>query len=128
MKIVYTCLVVLFLINASVFAQDQSVSAGDIVSRIQSKLNLTQDQVAAVSPIIEKYSSKRRELWQSVKDKTADKESIHSQMKQLKEDEKQELSQVLSDDQLNQWEQMQGQGRHKHNGTGNGSGDNAPEQ
>ena len=76
---------------------------------MQSKLNLTQDQVAAVTPIIEKYSSKREELRQSMENGTADKDSIRSQMKQLKEDENQELSQVLSADQMSQWEQMQSQ-------------------
>jgi peptidoglycan hydrolase CwlO-like protein len=113
MKSIYACLTALFLITIPVFAQDQSSnderqppSAGDVVAKIQSKLNLTQDQVTAITPIIEKYSAKREELRQSIEDGTADRDSVRSQMKQLKEDQKQELSQILSSDQLSQWEQM----------------------
>ena len=103
-------MVVFFVSALPAFAQDQPSggdrqppSADQIVSKMQSKLNLTPDQVAAVAPIIVKYSSKRQELHQSMEDGTADKDSIRSQMKQLKTDEGQELSQVLSADQMSQW-------------------------
>ena len=123
MKSFYASLMVLFFTTIPVFAQDQQPpSADDIVSKMQSKLNLTQDQVTAVLPIIEKYSSKREQFRQNMEDGTADRDSIRGQMKQLKEDEKQDLSQVLSSEQLGQWEQMQGQ-RHKH--SSEGGGDNA---
>jgi len=134
MKTIYAFIMGLFFITIPVYAQDQPSggehqlpSAADIVAKMQSKLNLTQDQIAAVSPIIEKYTSKREVLRQSMLDGTADKDSMRSQMKQLKEDEKQELSQVLSADQLGQWEQMQSRRKHsdgqsqpdKVEGTGN---------
>ena len=87
---------------STAFAQDegqgsshQPPSADEIVSKMQSKLNLTQDQVTAITPIIEKYTSKREDLRQTMEDGTADRDSIRSQMKQLKEDEAQELSQIL---------------------------------
>ncbi len=98
------------------YAQDRSQgedrqppSADDIVTMMQSKLNLTQDQVTAVTPIIEKYASKRQELRQSAQDGTTDRDSVRSQMKQLKSEEAQELGQVLSADQVSQWEQMMSQ-------------------
>jgi len=123
MKLFYACLMILFFAIGPVFAQEQQApSAADIVEKMQSKLSLTQDQVTAITPIIEKYSSKREELRQSMEDGTADKDSLHTQMKQLKEDEKQELSQVLSADQMSQWEQMQKQGKHKHGSAGNAQG------
>ena len=107
MKMIYAFLIGLFFITVPVFAQNQPSSsehqlpsAADIVAKMQSKLNLTQDQVMAVSPIIDKYSSKREELQQSMKDSSADKDSIRSQMKQLRADENQELSQFLSADQM----------------------------
>jgi uncharacterized protein (DUF2235 family) len=128
MKRFYACLILLFFTVMPAFAQDQPSSDGhqppsveDIVAKLQSKLNLTQDQVTAVTPIIEKYSSKRQDLRQSMEDGTADKDTIRSQMKQLKADQTQELSQVLSSDQLNQWEQMQNQGWHKHNSDDGGN-------
>src|SRR5580698_1055252 len=128
MKAAFACMMVVFMATVPVFAQDQPSgderqppSAADIVAKMQSVLNLTQDQVTAITPIIEKYSSKRDELRQSMEDGTADKDSIHGQMKQLREDETQELSQVLSSDQISQWQQMQGHG-HKHDSGGEAGG------
>ncbi len=115
MKALYGCVMILFFTVIPAFAQGkQPPGTDEIVSKMQSKLNLTQDQVTAVTPIIEKYSSKRQDLRQSMEDRTVDRDSIRSQMKQLKADEKQELSQALSEDQLSQWEQLQSQGRHSH--------------
>jgi septal ring factor EnvC (AmiA/AmiB activator) len=129
MKMVCAFMMVLFLTAVPVFAQDQSSgndhqppSADDIVAKMQSKLNLTQDQVTAITPIIEKYSSKREELRQSMEDGTADRDSLRGQMKQLKTDESQELSQVLSADQMTQFDQMMSQHKHKHNSDGSGEG------
>ena len=112
-KAIYGCLLVLSLAMAPAFAQEQPPSADDIVSKMQSKLNLTQDQVAAITPIFEKYASKRQELRQGVEDGTVDRSDMRSQMKDLRESEKQELSQILSADQMSQWDQMQKQ-MHKH--------------
>ena len=128
MKMIYAFLIGLFFITVPVFAQNQPSSSehqppstADIVAKMQSKLNLTQDQVTAVTPIVEKYSSKREGIRQSMENGTADKDSIRSQMKQLKEDEGQELSQVLSAEQVSQWKQMMSQGRHKHGSEGGSS-------
>jgi hypothetical protein len=132
MKITSLFLMVLFFTPplagvVPVFAQDQPPSeehqppsAEDIIAKMQSKLNLTQDQVNAITPIIEKYSSKREALRQSMEDGTADRDTIGSQMKQSKTDEKQELSQVLSADQMNQFEQMMN--RHRHTSEGGDTG------
>jgi len=128
MKIFYAFLMALSFTTMPVFAQDQPPgddrqppSADEIVAKMQSKLNLTQDQVTAVTPIIEKYSSKREDLRQQMEDGTADRDSMRSQMKDLKEQEGQELSQVLSADQMSQWKQMMSQG-HKHHSDSESSG------
>jgi Skp family chaperone for outer membrane proteins len=120
MKIVCGFLMALFFTAMPLYAQDQPpgdahqpLSADEIVSRMQSKLSLTQDQVTAITPIIEKYTSKREELKQGVEDGTIERSDMRNQMKQMKADEQQELSQVLSADQLSQWEQMMSQRRHK---------------
>jgi len=123
MKAIYGCLMVLFLMTLPALAQQQPPSADDIVSKMQSKLNLTQDQVTAITPIIEKYASKRQELRQGVEDGTVERSDMRSQMKQMKDDEKQDLAQVLSADQISQWEQMQGQ-MHQHHEDGNGASGN----
>jgi len=132
MKIFYAFLSILFFTIMPVFAQDQPLSGtqqppsvDDIVAKMKIKASLTQDQVTAVTPIIEKYIFKSDQLRQSMREGTADKDRIR-QMKQLRADEKQELSQVLSAEQLNQWEQMQSQERHKHADGGNGGGSSEP--
>jgi len=135
LKLFYALLMVLFFTALPVFAQDQPPggehqrpSADDMVAKMQSQLNLTQDQAAAIKPIIEKFSSKREELRQSMQNELADRDSQRSQMKQLKADEKQELAQVLSTDQLSQWDRMQGRAKHKHSddGGGNDGGPSGP--
>ena len=122
MKAICACLMIIFFTSIPVFAQGQPPSAEDIVSKMQSKLNLTQDQVTAITPIIEKYTSKREELKQGVEDGTIERSDMRNQMKQMREDEKQELSQILSNDQLSQWAKMQAQ-MHRHSQEG---GTNAP--
>ena len=132
MKFLSALLMIFCLAVMPGWAQDPSAgdehqppSADQIVAQMQAKLNLTQNQVTAITPIIEKYSSQREELRQRAEDGTADRDSMHAQMKQLTEDEKQELSQVLSADQMGQWEQMMSHARHKYSSEGsenNGGG------
>ena len=115
------CVALLFL-TMPVYAQGQrqgSKTTADVVSKLQSQLNLTPDQVTAITPIIEKYISKRQELQQSLKDGTLDKGDMHGQLEQLREDENQELSQILSQDQMSQWSNMQNHARHKYAAGGN---------
>ena len=89
-------------------------TTADAVAKLQSQLNLTPDQVTAITPIIGKYISKRQELRQSAKDGTLDKGDMHGQLEQLREDENQELAQILSQDQMSQWSNMQNHARHKY--------------
>ena len=118
MRFVYSILMAVFLVvfpllAAVVCAQDhwsadehQPPSVDEIVARMKTKLSLTPDQVAAVTPIIEKYLSKGDELRQGMQDGTADRDSLRVQLKHLRLDEGQELSQVLSADQMNRWKSM----------------------
>jgi len=123
MKMLLVSLAALLILIQPGFAQDQQPpSADEIVSKMQSKLGLTPDQVSAITPIIEKYASKFQELRQSMEDGTADDDTVHGQMKQLRADESQELGQVLSSDQLKQWKSLQAQHRHKSEDSGETSG------
>ena len=126
MKSFYGLAMILCLTAMPVLAQDQSATdaqqpanAEEIVSWMQSKLNLSQDQVTAVTPIVVKYFTRREQMRASMADGSADKDSIRIQMKLLKEDEKQELSQFLSAQQLDQWDQIQKGLRHRRSDQGN---------
>lgn len=99
-------LLFMLMLIVPAFAQQQPPSADEIVAKMKDKLGLTQDQVTAVTPIIEKYGSQREELHQNVEDGTADRDAVRQQMKQLREAETQELSQVLSAQQMGQWKQL----------------------
>jgi len=111
------CAALLF-VTMPVHAQGQeSKTAADVVSKLKAQLSLTDDQVTTITPIIEKYIIKRQELRQSVQDGTLDKGDMHTQFEQLREDENQELSQILSQDQMSQWSNMQ---NHQHRHTAGG--------
>jgi len=61
--------------------------------------------------------AKREQLMQGLKEQgTTDRSAVKSQMDQLKEEENQKLSQVLTADQMSQWHNKQSQMRqgHKH--------------
>ncbi len=114
-KIMVGVCVALLFVTMPVYAQGQgSKTTADVVAKLRSQLNLTPDQVTAITPIIEKYISKRQELRQSLKDGTLDKGDMHGQLEQLREDENQELSQILSQDQMSQWSNMQNHARHRY--------------
>jgi hypothetical protein len=105
----------LFLAASPAFAQDLSPvpSVEEVIGKMKEKLELTQDQVSAVTPIIEKYTSKFQDLKQSMGE-NKDLENLSAQMKKLLKDEGQELSQFLSLEQMRLWKSMQHARRRKH--------------
>ena len=120
-KTVAGILVALFFLVGSAYAQEQK-SADEIVQKMTTDLSLTPDQASAIKPIIEDNMAKRQELFNS----TTDRGAIKGQMDQLRQDENQKLSQILSADQMTKLntmkEQHQGmhQGKHHHD---SGSGE-----
>jgi len=125
-KIMFGVLLAAFFITMSGYAQEHaSKSTADVVAKLKTQLNLTDEQVTAISPIIEKYSSKRKELYKSVQAGTLDKGGMHAQIEQLREDENQELSQILSQDQMSQWSNMQNHARHQYGAGSAGSSSEA---
>ena len=105
-KIFFAFLMVSVLGAMPVHAQEAEPSASEIITMVKGNLNLTQGQLASVIPVIEKYSSASEKLRDNLSDDANDRKNIRRQMDELKEDEVQELSQVLSDDQLSQWKKM----------------------
>ncbi len=110
----------LFLVG-SAYAQEQK-SADEIVQKMTTDLNLTPEQASAIKPIIEANMAKRQELFSS----TTDRSAIKGQMDQLRQDENQQLSQVLNQDQMTKLNAEKAQrhqgmhqgGRHKDSGAG----------
>lgn len=123
-KIIAGVLAALLFVTMPVYAEGQgSKTTEDVVNKLKTQLSLTDDQVTAITPIIEKYISKRQELRQGVQDGTTDKGAMRTQFEQLREDENQEIAQILSQDQMSQWSNMQNHARHKYATGGAHSGE-----
>ncbi|MDE2027190.1 MAG: hypothetical protein KGK03_04060 [Candidatus Omnitrophica bacterium] len=94
------------------FAQDISANAPGGLPNIQDSLSLTEDQVDAVMPIVEKYASQRQELRESLKNGILSTAHARPQMKQIKQQERRELAKYLSAAQLSRWDALY-KARHK---------------
>ena len=95
-----------FVLSTVVFAQDQDIQStvNYKVNKMKKELHLTDSQADAIGPIIKDYLIKR----QAVLDETTgqgiiDHVSVKTTLKGLKENEYQELSKILSEDQMKQW-------------------------
>ena len=73
------------------------------------QLNLSDDQVANITQVIDRYVDASNDLQQSIEDGTIDQSAIDSQKQQLKAQEDQGMAQYLRSDQLSQWRMIEGQ-------------------
>jgi len=102
-KRVFYLSIISFFLMVPAYAQDKSY-ANKVVAKMEKVLNLTQQQVDLLRPIVTEYTTKRHQLIQNFKDKgTIDKSRLHIKLKQLEEEENQKLSQVLTQAQIKQW-------------------------
>ena len=72
----------------------------DMIQKMTTDLKLTQEQAVALKPIIEQTMAKRKELMATLKQQGADKDTIRTQMEQLNQERDQQLSKILSQDQM----------------------------
>ena len=108
MKAMGGFLIVLFIVTAPSFAEDQP-SAYDIITQMKADLNLQEDQVTHITPIIEKYAIVWHDFQRSIDDGTINQSAIDTQEQQIKAAEAQELSPYLRPYQITQWNYIQGQ-------------------
>jgi hypothetical protein len=90
------------------FAQEHQ-STNDIITKMKIALNLSGDQVADITQVIDRYVDASNELQKSIDDGTMNQSAIDSQKQQLKAVEEQGIAQYLRSDQLYQWNNIQGQ-------------------
>ena len=103
-KIIGGVLAMFFVLSEFVYAQGQRLNVDDMVARMKTEFNLTQQQADAVKPIIKEYITKRQEFLQNLEGQMmVDKVAIKNEMKKLKQDEYQSLSGVFNADQMKQW-------------------------
>jgi len=80
-----------------------------MIVKMKTDLDLQEDQVTNITPIIEKYSIAFGDLQKSIDDGTINSSSIDSQRQGIEASETQELSQYLKPNQSSQWRQLQSQ-------------------
>ena len=80
---------------------------------MKSDLNLTPEQVNAVKPIIEQNMTKQKELLDNLKQQRADENTIRNQMEQLSQERNQQLSMILSQEQMDKLKGIKTKKSHK---------------
>ena len=101
-------MVIFFSLVVSVYAQSEKSDVDTIVTRMKVQLNLTQAQVEAIKPIIEEYTLERQQLRETLRDQgVTDSSIILSRMEQLRQEEKQRLTKILTPVQLKKWSSSQ---------------------
>ncbi len=118
MKIIYSLLAALFIVAITAIAQDQP-STNDIITKMKTDLNLSDDQVSNITQIIDRYAMASNDLQKSIEDGTMNPSAIDSQRQQIKAAEEQGMAQYLRSDQLTEWRQIEGQ-MDQQNGKDNG--------
>ena len=116
--------VLVTLLMAGAFAYAQQESANDIVLKMQHDLNLSSDQVAGITQVVERYVDASSELQKSIDDGTINPSAIDSQKQQLKAQEDQGIAQFLRPDQLYEYNQIQAQ-ENQHGNADGATGDDA---
>jgi periplasmic protein CpxP/Spy len=96
----------------------RGMNADRQLEHLTRKLNLTSDQQAQIRPILQDRDQKMQALWQ---DQSTDQQDKHSQMRSIRENSNTQIEAVLTDQQKQQFEQMQ-QHMHRHRGGMNENG------
>ena len=107
MRIFFVVLIFLFALPAA-FAQEHQ-STNELMSRMRTALNLSDDQVANITQIVDRYVDASKELEKSIDDGTINPSAVDSQKELLKAAEGQGIAQYLRPDQLSQWNIIQKQ-------------------
>jgi hypothetical protein len=102
--------VALFFVAEIAFAQQErerpsAPSASDIVSKMKEELNLTEEQIAQITPVIEDEVNQG----QSLIGQGGDRDAVKTKMDVLRQATEEKLAQYLTQDQLAQWKSKQQQ-------------------
>jgi hypothetical protein len=126
MKSIYGFLLIFFIAAIPAAAQEHQ-STNDIITKMKIALNLSDDQVANITQIIDRYVDASNELQKSIDDGTMNQSAIDSQKEQLKAVEEQGIAQYLRSDQLYEWNNIQSQ-MDRQNDKDSGDGENSPDE
>lgn len=101
-------LAVLFSLALSARAQDDILSVDERFATMKADLKLTPAQADSVKPILAEFAAKRQQVRDDAKSQVLiDENAMRKQMDQIREEENQKLSGVLTADQMKQWKSKQ---------------------
>ena len=106
--IIATYILISFFFPAILIYAQEEQNTDEVLAKMRIKLSLTQVQAAAVKPIIEEYADKYQHLTQNSGQLFTNKRSINRQVEQLRIEENEKLSQILTPDQMKKWDQHEG--------------------
>lgn len=86
-----------FLLLAVAVYANPRVDANQMVEKMRSDLDLTQEQVEAIRPVIEDHLNKKEELY--------------TQIRELEESKKEKLSSILDPEQMDKYQQKKWKGK-----------------
>ena len=106
-KIIATCILISLFFSAILTYAQEEQSTDEVLAKMKIKLSLTQVQAAAVKPIIEEYADKYQHLTQNSGQLFTNKRNINIRIEQLRTEENEKLSQILTPDQMKKWDQRE---------------------
>ncbi len=109
--------------GANASAQPSRPTAEEIINKLEQKLDLTDEQIRQIYPIIEEQMTKRKELIEKVRSQGfSARRSMKSKMKEINKETETKLAAHLSSEQLSQWKKIQKEMRSEMRGKMRGSG------
>jgi Spy/CpxP family protein refolding chaperone len=127
-KTLGAALVVFLFLGGYVYAQAQSntqtqptvpeqpdaqkpLTIDEMVQRMKTNLDLTQEQADAIKPILEQNMAKRKALRETLRQQGVDADTIRSQKDLLMQEQDQQLSKILTQSQIDKLDAMRAQRR-----------------
>ncbi|MEI7998308.1 MAG: hypothetical protein WCH62_02210 [Candidatus Omnitrophota bacterium] len=97
-------LIMIFFVTAvSVYAaeKERHLSVNEIVAKMKTELNLTDEQALSVKPIVKKALTEQKAFFDSIEgEPVLNTENLRMNMRKFQEEENQELSKVLTPEQM----------------------------
>jgi hypothetical protein len=101
----FNLLIIAVFFVGTAWAQEQDISS--TIAKMRQELDLQQDQVTNITPVIQKYAVEFHDLDQSIQQGTINQSAVQSQRQGIEDAETQELSAYLKPNQLSEWRSMQ---------------------
>lgn len=101
-----------FFLAGITFAQQEEQppspsSASDILAKMKQELNLNDEQLSRITPIIQDDVQQMQMIMEQSRSQRAGRDAVKNQMDVLRQNTESKLSQYLTQDQLIQWEDQQ---------------------